>query len=142
MDIYLQRDVAAAYRGRTLSLAIIDLDDFKKYNDTLGHLAGDDILRAFARVLQDNNRAMNLVARLGGDEFVTILTDSPPESVDTYLDRIRAGMVADPVLGPSGVTFSAGVATFDTAVMKSGQDLLQSADDDLYAQKATKGRAN
>jgi len=140
MDIHLRREVAAAYRGRQVSLVLFDLDDFKKFNDTLGHLAGDDILRAFAGVLQDNNRAMNLVARLGGDEFVTILTDSSPEGVDTYLDRIRAGMAADPVLRESGVTFSAGVAFYDTAEMESGQDLVQRADEALYAHKATRDR--
>lgn len=142
MDIHLRREVAAAYRGRTVSLVLFDLDDFKKYNDSLGHLAGDDILRAFAGVLQDNNRAMNLVARLGGDEFVTILTDTPPEGVGAYLDRIREGMEREAVLSKSGVTFSAGVAFYDTSAMTSGQDLIQRADDDLYAKKATRGGAD
>lgn len=141
MDIHLRREVAAAYRGRRVALVLFDIDNFKSFNDLLGHLAGDELLRAFARVLQDNNRAMNLVARLGGDEFVAILTDSPPEGVVTYLDRVRAGVAADPLLGERGVTFSAGVAFYDTTEMESGQDLIQNADDDLYAQKAVRGRA-
>lgn len=140
-DIQLRQEVAAAYRGRTLALAVFDLDDFKGYNDARGHLAGDDILRAFAGVLQGRTRAMNLVARLGGDEFVSIITDSHPEGVAAYLDRIRAGLAEDPVLGDSGVTFTVGVAFYDPASMKSGQDLLQRADDDLYAKKAVRGES-
>ncbi|MDT8367990.1 MAG: sensor domain-containing diguanylate cyclase [Longimicrobiales bacterium] len=135
LDIHLRREVAAAYRGRGLSLVLFDLDDFKVYNDAQGHLAGDDILRAFAGVLQENNRAMNLVARFGGDEFVSVQTDSSPEGIRHYLERIRQSMASHSLLSPSGVTVSMGVATFDPAVMKTGEDLLHSADENLYRRK-------
>jgi diguanylate cyclase (GGDEF)-like protein len=137
-DIHLERELAAGRRGRSVALVIFDLDDFKKYNDAEGHLAGDAILRAFAGVLQDHNRAMNLVARLGGDEFVCVLTESHPEGVATFLDRIRAGLAADPLLGPSGVTVSTGVAFFDPESMRTGDDLIQRADDDLFGQKTSR----
>ncbi len=67
--------VVAARRGRNLVVVVFDLDDFKHYNDTLGHLAGDDILRAIAQILDEENRAMNLVAWYGGDNSSPILSD-------------------------------------------------------------------
>jgi predicted signal transduction protein with EAL and GGDEF domain len=61
-QVHLGREIAAARRGRKLALVLFDLDSFKDYNDTLGHVVGDQILRAFAEVLAHENRAMNMVA--------------------------------------------------------------------------------
>ena len=76
LDIHMEREVAAARRGRGLVVCIHDLDGFKRYNDSAGHVAGDDALRAFGQILVDESRAMNLVARYGGDEFVSVLSES------------------------------------------------------------------
>ena len=114
---------------------IFDLDNFKIFNDTRGHLAGDEALQAFARILSDENRAMNLVARYGGDEFVSILSDTGGEGAQAYIGRVRRRMATDPLLADSGISVSCGVASFVDG-MERGADLLQTADQDLYAHKA------
>src|SRR5690606_15056905 len=75
LSVYLEREFAAARRGRTLSVLLFHLDRFKEYNDTAGHQAGDEALRAFARILRTETRTMNLTARYGGDEFIAVLTE-------------------------------------------------------------------
>ncbi len=76
----------------SLALVLFDLDSFKHYNDTLGHVVGDQILRAFGEVLMEENRAMNLVARYGGDEFVAVLSEGDELGAHGYLARLYAGI--------------------------------------------------
>lgn len=138
LQMHLGREVAAAQRGRALVVVIFDLDDFKEYNDTLGHVAGDDILRAFGQILADENRAMNLVARYGGDEFISVLSDADLEGAEGYLRRVQRRLDNDELLAPHGVTVSCGVACYDEG-MRTMEDLIHAADADLYAKKAEKG---
>ena len=140
LQIHVDKEVAAARRGRAIVAVIFDLDDFKKHNDTLGHLVGDEMLRAFARILAVENRAMNLVARYGGDEFVSILSDSRMEGARLYVTRVRESVAADPLLSRYGVTASAGLSAFERATMRTGDDLLKTADADLYRNKALRSR--
>ncbi len=135
LQLHLEREVAAARRGRRLALVLFDLDDFKHYNDTLGHLVGDQILQAFGRVLADENRAMNLVARYGGDEFVSVLSESDEDGAKGYLDRVEARIKSDRVLAPHGVTVSSGIAHFETNQMVGVEELIQSADRHMYEHK-------
>ncbi|GMR13767.1 MAG: hypothetical protein BMS9Abin29_1983 [Gemmatimonadota bacterium] len=139
LQIHLEREVAAARRGRELCLILFDLDDFKRYNDTLGHVVGDQILKAFARVLDEENRAMNLVARYGGDEFVTVLSESDVAGAEHYIERIRARLRKDRILAPQGVTVSSGLATFKSDQMVGMEELIQSADRDMYDNKEKGG---
>jgi diguanylate cyclase (GGDEF)-like protein len=133
MDIFLEKEFAAAVRGRPLSLAMFDLNDFKRYNDTAGHQAGDDILCRFANLLQTHIRAMNLAARYGGDEFVVILSDTSPEGAQAFADRIVAQVRADAAM--AGVGASAGIAGFDLAMTRP-DDLVRAADEALYQAKS------
>ena len=135
LQMHLQREVAAAQRGRPLTMLIFDLDNFKQTNDTLGHLAGDDVLRAFAQILAEENRQMNLVARYGGDEFISVLSDSDVEGAAGYAQRIRDRVAHDPILSPNEITVSYGLAWFVPAEMKTMEDLIQAADMDLYSKK-------
>jgi diguanylate cyclase (GGDEF)-like protein len=137
MDMFLEKEFAAAERGRALSVVIFDLNDFKQYNDTAGHQAGDEVLRRFARILSARIRAMNLSARYGGDEFVTILSDTDEEGALGLVDRIMDGVRADKLMG--GITASAGVATYSTE-MSGPADLIRSADEALYRAKAERHR--
>ena len=107
-----------------LSLVLFDLDEFKHYNDTLGHVVGGQILKAFGRILAAENRAMNLVARYGGDEFVSVLSESDEEGALGYLNRVEARVRADRVLAPHGVTVSAGLAHFETDQMGGVDELI------------------
>ncbi|MDR6673740.1 GGDEF domain-containing protein [Xanthomonas sp. 1678] len=123
-----------------LSVAFIDLDDFKKINDAHGHLIGDQVLRAFAQALQPLLRSSDTVARFGGEEFLVLLPNTSEEAALNVIRRILIEIVQRPMAevksGPLHISFSAGIATqggrerFGTA-----QDLLQAADDMLYSSK-------
>jgi len=146
LQIHLDKEVAAARRGRNLVIVVFDIDEFKRYNDTLGHLVGDDILRAFAQILDDENRAMNLVARYGGDEFVSVLSETHLDGARLYVERVSERVGSDPIMGQYQVAVSMGLAEFDRASMKSMEDVIQAADMDMYAAKAqrpnTRGAAS
>jgi diguanylate cyclase (GGDEF)-like protein len=140
LEIHLEREVAAARRGRSIAAVMFDLDDFKRHNDVHGHTVGDSILRAFARILSEENRAMNLVARFGGDEFAAVLTEGR-KGARPYVQRVRRRLATDPVLNRYAVRVSIGVANFDSAFMETGEDLLKAADADLYRQKSARVRS-
>ena len=138
LQLHLEREVAAAERGRRLVLILFDLDSFKQYNDTLGHVVGDRILRAFAEVLAHENRAMNLVARYGGDEFISVLSEGDVRSARGYLERIHAGVKGHRMLASHGVTVSSGTAEFKAGQTMGVEELIQSADRSMYENKADK----
>ena len=140
LDMHLQREVAAARRGRPVCVVLFDLDDFKAHNDKLGHVVGDQILRSFGRVLLGETRAMNLAARYGGDEFISILTEIPHEGAVIHAGRVIARVLNDPDLTRYGVTVSYGIGEFDPATMFEVEDLVKAADDALYQSKVGRGR--
>ncbi len=126
-DSRLEQLLAGARRGRRpLTVAIVDLDRFKAYNDERGHLAGDQLLRDFAGRVRPLLRDVDVVARWGGEEFVIAIPDSPREDVSAILERVRAAI-------PDGQTCSVGFAMWDGA--EPLQHLLGRADEALYAAK-------
>lgn len=129
----LERDFAAAQRGRALAVVLFDLDHFKQYNDLHGHGAGDAALRAFADVLRQTTRQMNLSARYGGEEFLSILSDIDAAGALAYVERVRQGLRSGAPSGPE-FTFSAGVAICSTS-MRSADELIGAADQALYEAK-------
>lgn len=138
LQIHLDHEVAAARRGRALAIAVFDIDNFKHYNDTFGHVAGDEILKAFAEVLTHENRAMNVVARFGGDEFVAVLTDTNLDGVRAYVERVKARAITNETLGKFAIHVSAGIAEFDPNQMATVNDLIRMADADMYRDKASR----
>ena len=136
LQIYLEPEVAAARRGRPLALAIFDIDHFKHYNDTFGHVAGDDILKALARILIEENRAMNLVARYGGDEFVSAMSESDAEGARHFVERVVERVRTDETMSQFDITISVGVAEFDPDSMATMNDILRAADADMYHVKS------
>jgi len=131
----MEREFAAAQRGRRLVLVMFDLDGFKCYNDSLGHVVGDEILKAFAEVLAHANRAMNLVARFGGDEFVSVPSEGDEKGAHGYQARVYARINVDPVLASHGLTASSGVAVFEPGKTQRVEDLIQAADRRMYGNK-------
>jgi diguanylate cyclase (GGDEF)-like protein/PAS domain S-box-containing protein len=133
----------ALHAGATLALLFIDLDHFKRVNDSLGHPAGDTLLQTVARRITGALRAGDLVSRFGGDEFVVLLAGSPPHAaVHEVADKLLSAVgAAVEVQGASiSVTPSIGVALFP----RDGQtpeDLIKHADTAMYHAKA-RGRAN
>ena len=134
MDMVLQKEFEAARRGRPLSIVLLDLNDFKAFNDTNGHAGGDAVLRDFASVLAGETRAMNLAVRYGGDEFLTILSESTLEGALHLIERIMEKMRAHPRL--AGVSFSAGAAEYSRE-MQTPQALIDAADAAMYRDKLT-----
>ena len=138
LQLHLEREVSAARRGRKLALVLFDLDSFKHYNDTFGHAVGDQILKAFAEVLVEENRAMNLVARYGGDEFVSVLSEGDERGAQGYLVRLYRSLRANRVLASHGVTVSSGVAEFRSGQTVGVEELIQAADQRMYQNKTAK----
>jgi diguanylate cyclase (GGDEF)-like protein len=139
LEMFLQKEFAAARRGRRLTVMLFDLDNFKEYNDRAGHQAGDEVLRAFATVLSQHTRAMNLAARFGGDEFISILADTDRRGGFVHATRIARAVANDKLLGSAGIKASTGIASYN-ARMAEPADLVRAADRDLYARKTGRGR--
>lgn len=131
--VVLDQEFAAARRGRPLALVMLDIDEFKGYNDLHGHGAGDEALRVFAAVLQRTTRQMNLSARYGGEEFISILSDTNTDGALIFLERVRGSLAAARI--PTGpITFSAGVAAYEPG-MAEPEELVAAADAALYRAK-------
>ena len=126
----------AARYEHGLSLVFLDVDDFKDVNDTLGHPAGDAVLRRFARVLRESLRASDLAGRMGGDEFAACLIESDEETAGKLVARLvdhldELGAAGDL---PKGFSISPGVAHFPTEAVDADA-LFRLADERLYAAK-------
>ncbi len=135
LQMHLQRELAAARRGRSLSVVIFDLDHFKIFNDTRGHVAGDQALREVGRILSREGRAMNVVARYGGDEFISVLAGSSKIEADRHARRICESVTRDRAVVDTGITLSFGIGEY-TRDMTSIDDIIRTADRDLYRKKA------
>ncbi len=130
----------AARFGHPLTLAYLDLDDFKAVNDRLGHEAGDAVLRLVGSFLRQRLRRIDSAARLGGDEFVVLLPQTGEQAGLLAASDIHSGIAAALKKDGFAVGLSAGVATFLQAP-HSVDDMLQTADRLMYeAKRESKGR--
>ncbi|MFP5354393.1 MAG: diguanylate cyclase [Gemmatimonadota bacterium] len=124
----------------TVSLLLIDIDHFKRVNDTFGHLVGDDVLTDVGALLQSAVRAVDLVARYGGEEFVIALPETGLAGATVFAERIRELIEAHqfPHAGGSDLrlTASIGVASYPSPGVDTVEDLLATADQALYRAKA------
>ena len=129
------RELGRAKRsGKPLSVAYIDLDDFKTVNDRLGHQAGDALLVAVASTLQDSVRTFDCVARLGGDEFIVLMPETDQEGARVVVERIRTLLHRYLEEGQWSSTLSVGLVTFVGAPASIDQ-MIKSADDLMYSAK-------
>jgi diguanylate cyclase (GGDEF)-like protein len=137
----LHEEWARAQRyGGPLSLVFLDLDHFKRINDTLGHQAGDVVLREFATLVAGGARANDLAARYGGEEFAVVLPHTDGPMAERVAERIRAAVAAFEFLDGdprARLTVSAGVATYPSSSdsIRSVDDLVRQADRALYRAK-------
>ena len=117
-----------------LSVAYIDIDNFKLVNDQNGHDAGDDLLCAIAQLLRNNMRAIDIVARLGGDEFIALFSNVDGELSHVIIDKLQKKLLE--VMSEQGwpVTFSIGVVTF-TSPPRTVDELITRADAQMYEAK-------
>ena len=137
----LNEEVKRANRfNRVLSLLLLDIDFFKKFNDTFGHIAGDKILKEFACILKDSCREVDLIARYGGEEFVIILPETYKEKAYSFAERIRKKTQNHHFFynndNYTKITISIGVANLPQDAADR-ETLVSYADKALYAAKQT-----
>jgi diguanylate cyclase (GGDEF)-like protein len=142
-DEYLQRIWMQAQRdGRMLAVLMIDADDFKRYNDTYGHQAGDEALRRIGAVLRGfARRPLDLAARYGGEEFALIMNDVTLDHAAKVAEQLRAavaglGIEHSAARSAKTVTLSVGVGIGKPVLGRTPEGLVQLADEALYAAKA------
>jgi len=134
MEITLRKEYNRCERwGKSLSVCMIDIDNFKKINDTKGHQFGDEVLVRLSSVLMEAVRDEDVLCRYGGEEFIAILPETDEEGVLTLGSRLHAAVKRDAFLSEHGVTFSAGLATYPD--IKTVDALIAAADRALYQAK-------
>lgn len=136
LEIELQR---AQRSGGCFALLMMDVDNFKRFNDTHGHQAGDRVLKAVAGTLEDNVRKVDYVARYGGEEFAVIAPDSTPDGVAHLAERLRV-VIASSVVPWNGlglaVSISIGIAAYSSVPQGIAPcEVIRLADEQLYAAK-------
>ena len=148
LDAYLETEWRRAVREQTeFSMLMIDVDDFKAYNDTYGHLAGDEVLKAVARVVRNcAQRPADVAARYGGEEFALVLPSTPTGGAirvaEAICRQVRELAIANRGTPQVCVTVSVGAATAMPCRGDSHAPVLEAADDALYqAKRAGKNRA-
>ncbi len=130
----IEVEMAHALRSETpLSIAMLDLDHFKDYNDRFGHVAGDTVLRSIAAVLVSNIRGQDMVARYGGEEFCLVMPETDLVGGHHLLDKLRTG--GREATSDFGVTISAGLTSWDG--IEDTTSLIERADQALYRAKET-----
>jgi diguanylate cyclase (GGDEF)-like protein len=138
LDALASRLSEARRHARVLSVALLDVDRFKRVNDTYGHLVGDNVLMALGRLLGDRFRREDLRGRWGGEEFIVVFPNDPASTSGAVLGRVLEEFRRLPFRSERGerffVTFSAGVSSFpaDGATVDS---LIRAADERLYQAK-------
>jgi len=145
---HFQDELARAFEEsqryqRPLSLAMIDLDFFKKINDTHGHAVGDDVLKRASALFRSSARSTDLVARYGGEEFAVMMPETTLQDAILFAEKIRhliEESELDTQAGVIPVTVSIGVASVPHSRIHSAKDLIVAADRALY--RAKKGGRN
>lgn len=125
----------ARRHGHPVTLAYIDVDNFKSVNDLLGHEAGDRLLRGTADVLRQCTRKADVSARFGGDEFVVLLPETGPGGAEALLERLRSGLSEAFAPTPCSVTVSIGAVSF-TQSLPDIDEVIRQADAAMYEAKA------
>ena len=135
----LQRELARCAReGRTLAAVMVDIDHFKRVNDEIGHLAGDEVLREVTHRVGSSLRSADVLGRLGGEEFLFILSPADEESAREVMERARLACAAAPIASDSSsfeVTVSLGAAVVAAGRGEDLSAVLRAADRALYRAK-------
>ncbi|MFZ5521675.1 MAG: diguanylate cyclase [Pseudomonadota bacterium] len=136
LEVIAQQIKRLERSGASFSLVILDLDHFKRINDTLGHAVGDQVLRHFAQVARSNLRQTDVIARWGGEEFLVLLPDTPGDQGIQGVQRMRASLAEGPLVEQPEVkvTFSAGLTEFQPG--ETLEQAIERADQALYQAKA------
>lgn len=118
--------------GQPFSAAYLDVDDFKRVNDTLGHAGGDEVLRRVGAAMRDTMRATDLCARMGGDEFFVLMPETDGAAARTIIQRLQHELTeSTSPIGGGRVTFSIGVITFEQPPA-TADDAVKAVDELMY----------
>ncbi|GGY52147.1 GGDEF domain-containing protein [Pseudoduganella albidiflava] len=137
-DVFERETARADRRGTPLCIAVLDLDDFKKLNDTYGHIAGDSALKHLVKVVKETLRSMDVIARFGGEEFLIMLPETTVDAAVATMTRLQRDLTRHFFMHENEkllITFSAGVA-----LRRQGEDqaaLVKRADAAMYTAKKT-----
>ncbi len=137
-DVFERETARADRRGTPLCIAILDLDDFKKLNDTYGHIAGDAALKHLVKIVKDTLRSMDVIARFGGEEFLILMPETSVEAASSTMTRLQRELTKHFFLHDNEkvlITFSAGVAL--RRPNEEQTDLVKRADKAMYTAKQT-----
>ncbi|ULQ59147.1 GGDEF domain-containing protein [Brucepastera parasyntrophica] len=135
MDLILKKEFFRCSRhNKELSVCILDIDDFKKINDTRGHQFGDIVLKELSLIMKNCVREEDIVCRYGGEEFLIILPETGSDGVTSLASRIQKTSSESPVFDKNHITFSAGTATFPGCALDI-ENLIKAADQALYKAK-------
>ena len=135
LERQLEREIERTSRyEHAFSLLLLDIDEFKKVNDTFGHVAGDEAIKLLSKTLQQGIRGIDLAARIGGEEFAIILTETPLDHAMEIAERLRLAIKRLQIPTVGSITVSLGVAEAPSCA-KTAPALLASADAALYAAK-------
>ena len=127
--LYIEKLIPTSYRsGEPFSIIMLDIDHFKKFNDTYGHNVGDDLLVEVSEILLKCSRGQDLVVRYGGEEFMVVLPSTNIEQAKIIAERINTTVKKD-----TDVTISAGIAVYSDKM--DFNQLVQQADNALYVAK-------
>lgn len=136
LDALLDAEISRAGRKNgVFCIAIMDVDDFKKINDTYGHLVGDNKLRVISMALKNNFRKSDIAGRWGGEEFLIILPDTDLEAAQIVVERVRQAIEETSCTKLPKMTVSFGVAEYSGSMQAT--ELLNRADKALYQAKRT-----
>jgi two-component system cell cycle response regulator len=136
----LDREVARSTRyGHTFCLLILDIDNFKRVNDTFGHDAGDETLRRLGKAIQEETRGIDVASRIGGDEFAIILPETELEAGIEVAERLKKAISSVQIPAVVQVTASVGVAAFPSRDGTTGNALVNAADAAMYQAKRAGG---
>jgi diguanylate cyclase (GGDEF)-like protein len=133
LHVELQR---ATRYSRELAVVVLDIDQFKAFNDRHGHIAGDEALVGVAKVIDGQSRVHDITARYGGEEFAIVLPETGREGAAAFAEKLRAAIESRAFsrADPGEITISAGVAAFPGDAQEVG-DLVEAADTRLYQAK-------
>ncbi|KGE73384.1 diguanylate cyclase DgcA [Spirochaeta lutea] len=138
LDVLSTSMADARRKKHTLSLVMIDIDNFKRLNDTHGHIYGDQVIKRVAELMLDNIRQTDLAARYGGEEFVLVLHDADTDTASAIAERIRIAIEESEVEYEGtilSVTVSMGIAQFNARLDTSPRAFIDRADKALYQAK-------
>ncbi len=140
LEAYLGSYFTRIYKkGGSVGVIVLDIDHFKKINDTYGHSVGDNVLKHVLNIIKNSLRPTDLVARYGGEEFVIVIPEANGELITNIAERIRSNIEKNPFVHGRKeirITVSCGVAAFPDILVKSYLQLIDFADKALYKAKS------